>query len=210
MLLFFDTETTGLPRDWNAPVEKLDNWPRLVQLAWLLCDDSGKELEKRVHIIKPDGFTVPPEASRVHGITHEKAMNEGRDLYFVLEEFSEIIDEANLLVAHNMNFDEKIVGAEFLRSGISSGLFRTRRFCTMLSSIDFCRIPSGSGDGYKWPKLSELHIKLFGRDFEDAHDAMVDARACARCFFKLREMEVIDALPAARARKKAREQGSLF
>lgn len=210
MLLFFDTETTGLPRDWNAPVEKLDNWPRLVQLAWLLCDEDGKRLEERVHIVKPSGFTVPAEAARVHGITQEKALAEGKDLRFVLEEFSEIIDEADLLVAHNMNFDEKIMGAELLREGIDSGLFRTERLCTMLSTIGFCGIPSANGEGYKWPKLSELHIKLFGKDFEDAHDAMVDTSACARCFFRLLEIDVIDIPARPRINKGVWEQRSLF
>lgn len=210
MLLFFDTETTGLPRDWSAPVERLDNWPRLVQLAWLLCDENGRKLEERVHIVKPSGFIVPPEAARVHGITQEKALAEGKEVLSVLEEFSEMIDEADFLVAHNMNFDEKIMGAEFLRGGIKSGLFRTERICTMLSTVDFCGIPSASGDGYKWPKLSELHIKLFGKDFEDAHDAMVDTSACARCFFKLREMEIIDVPARPRIGKGAWGQQSLF
>lgn len=210
MLLFFDTETTGLPRDWNAPVEKLDNWPRLVQLAWLLCDEDGREREKSVHIVKPEGFTVPPESARVHGITQEKALAAGKDLRLVLEEFAEMIEEADFLVAHNMNFDEKIMGSEFLRSNMDSGLFRTKRICTMLSTIEFCGIPSASGEGYKWPKLSELHIKLFGKDFEDAHDAMVDTSACARCFFKLREMKVIDLPLRPRLREGLWEQRSLF
>ena len=210
MLLFFDTETTGLPRDWNAPVTKLDNWPRLVQLAWLSYDESGEKLDERVHIIKPEGFLIPPESAKVHGITNEIAFSEGVELRFVLEEFSKKIGESDLLVAHNMSFDEKIMGAEFLRGGIESGLFETERICTMLSSIDFCRIPSNSGSGFKWPRLSELHIKLFGKDFEDAHDALVDTSACARCFFELREKKVIDIPGAAKVEKKILRQGSLF
>ncbi len=55
-LFFFDTETTGLPQRWNAPVTDVDNWPRLVQLAWIMCDDKGNIIEERSDIIKPEGF----------------------------------------------------------------------------------------------------------------------------------------------------------
>ena len=72
-----------------------------------------------------------------------------------------------------------------------SELFEKERVCTMLSSIDFCKIPSSNNRGYKWPRLSELHIKLFEKDFEDAHDALVDTSACVRCFFELRAKGII-------------------
>jgi DNA polymerase III epsilon subunit-like protein len=210
MYLFFDTETTGLPRDWNAPVTKLDNWPRLVQLAWLLYDENGNKLDERVHIVKPEGFSIPPESAKVHGITTEKALAEGKDLHSVLEEFAEQVAEAKFLIAHNMSFDEKIMGAEFLRCEIKNDMFQTERICTMLSSIDFCRIPSNSGSGYKWPRLSELHIKLFGKDFEDAHDALVDTNACARCFFELKAKDIINVPGALHPAKKVLRQDSLF
>lgn len=213
MFLFFDTETTGLPRDWNAPVERVDNWPRLVQLAWLLYDREGNRVDEKEYIIKPEGFTIPVQASSVHGITTEMALKKGSGLMEVLAEFSDAIAGAETLVAHNMGFDEKIVGAEFLRNSIASSLFEKERVCTMLSSIDFCALPSGSGQGYKWPKLSELHIKLFGKDFEDAHDAFVDTSACARCFFELGRRGVISIPGASGAEGKTvsvRRQGSLF
>lgn len=211
MFLFFDTETTGLPRDWNAPVTQVENWPRLVQLAWLLFDREGHKLEGAEHLIKPEGFVIPAESSRVHGITTEQALAEGVSLRSALEEFAAKIAAAELLVAHNMSFDEKIMGAEFLRSEIASGLFTTERVCTMLSSIEFCALPASNGKGYKWPRLSELHLKLFGEDFADAHDALVDTSACARCFFELYKRQVID-LPAAASAVATppSRQGSLF
>lgn len=210
MFLFFDTETTGLPRDWNAPVEKLDNWPRLVQLAWLAFDREGNRLAGGEHIVRPEGFIIPTASSDVHGITTERALAEGEDLRQVLEEFSGKISEADLLIAHNMNFDEKIVGSEFLRNSIASRLFEKERICTMISSIDFCAIPSSSGSGYKWPRLSELHVKLFGKDFEDAHDALVDTSACARCFFELKKQKVINLPENQQGETKAAMQGRLF
>ena len=108
MFLFFDTETTGLPQRWNAPVTNVDNWPRLVQLAWIMCDDKGNIIEERSDIIKPEGFSIPVEASRVHGITTIKAQEEGKDLLSILELFSDKIDAADALIGHNISFDECI------------------------------------------------------------------------------------------------------
>ena len=102
MYLFFDTETTGLPKRWNAPVTDVDNWPRLVQLAWIVSDNEGNTLRSRNVIVRPEGFTIPWEVSRVHGITTAIAMEKGVDLQGVLEEFSKEIDESQVLVGHNI------------------------------------------------------------------------------------------------------------
>ena len=59
MYLFFDTETAGLPRNRKAPVSDLNNWPRLVQIAWLLYDNSGSPVKSSDYIIKPEGFAIP-------------------------------------------------------------------------------------------------------------------------------------------------------
>jgi DNA polymerase III epsilon subunit-like protein len=189
MYLFFDTETTGLPRNWKAPVSDLNNWPRMIQIAWILCDDKGNRIESEDHIIKPENFIIPIEASRVHGISTEKAIEEGEDLETILLKFNELAEESEFIVAHNISFDEKIVGAEFLRKGIRSGFELKRKLCTMQSSTNYCRIPGPYG--YKWPKLSELHIKLFGEDFEDAHDASVDIYATEKCFWAMRELGLV-------------------
>ena len=183
MKLFFDTETTGLPRDWSAPVSQTDNWPRLVQLAWLQYDNQGNLINEGSRVIKPDGFSIPKKASAVHGITTNYALKKGIGLPLVLPRFSELIDESNLLIAHNMDFDEKIVGAEYIRLRLKSSLFDKKRICTMKTTTDLCKIPGTHG--YKWPTLSELHRFLFGSDFKDAHDALVDVRICAKCYFEL-------------------------
>ena len=114
MYLFFDTETTGLPKNWKAPIEDLNNWPRLVQLAWLVYDRNGNQIYGKDYIVRPDGFTIPANSSKVHGITTEQAISEGMPLAYVMSEFQKDINQAEYLVAHNMSFDEKIVGAEFL------------------------------------------------------------------------------------------------
>lgn len=190
MYLFFDTETTGLPDNYNAPINDLNNWPRLVQLAWVIYDENAEEKAGENFIIKPEGFIIPKEASSVHGITTEKANEEGRPLIEILEKFANVVRDSKLLIAHNMNFDEKIMGAEFLRKNINHDLFDTVRFCTMHESTDFCQLPGNFGD-YKWPRLAELHTKLFGKNFKNAHDALADVNACARCFFELINRGVI-------------------
>ncbi|MDB0602187.1 3'-5' exonuclease [Tenacibaculum maritimum] len=190
MYLFFDTETTGLPINWKAPVTDLKNWPRLVQIAWLLCDEKGNRIESKDYIIKPENFKIPLGSSKVHGITTDIAIKEGKALKDILIAFSKLIEQSEFIIAHNIDFDEKIVGAEFLRKEVSNNLESKNKICTMLSTIDFCRIPSPYGN-YKWPKLSELHIKLFGEDFENAHNAFADIEATEKCFWELRRIEKI-------------------
>ena len=183
MYLFFDIETTGLPKVRDASITNLNNWPRMVQLAWFQYDENQNLIAEANYIIKPEGFTIPADASKVHGITTEKALESGVHLETALQEFSEVISKSEIIIAHNMDFEEKIVGAEFLRSGVKSVLFDKQRFCTMKTTTELCQITGPYG--YKWPKLSELYYHLFKKDFEDAHDAAVDVKACVKCFFEL-------------------------
>jgi len=189
MILFFDTETSGLPRNWKAPVTDGNNWPRLVQIAWIIFNDNGQRISTKDYIIKPEGFIIPEEASKIHGISTEKAIKDGKELSVVLNEFNKEIDNVDILVAHNINFDSKIVGAEMIRKEIKTNLFSKKLICTMESTTNFCQIPGLYGN--KWPKLSELHVKLFGEDFEEAHNALVDIEATAKCFWKLKELNII-------------------
>jgi DNA polymerase III epsilon subunit-like protein len=186
MYLFFDTETTGLPINWKAPVTDLNNWPRLVQLAFLLYDDDGNRISSGDFIIKPDGFTIPKDASNIHGITTERAIREGLPITFVLQEFDKFIQQSTCLVAHNMSFDEKIVGSEFIRNAVPNSFSAKEKICTMKSTTDYCAIKGYYGN--KWPKLSELYYKLFQSDFEEAHNAAADINATAKCFWELKRI----------------------
>lgn len=209
MYLFFDTETTGLPRNWKAPVTDLNNWPRLVQLGYLYCDRNGNKLDEGDLIIKPEGFIIPKESSDVHRITTEVALEKGRPIKEVLIDFEKIIKKANFLVAHNMAFDEKIMGAEFLRNGMKNRIEARPKICTMLQTVNFCKIEGPYG--FKWPKLSELHIQLFGVDFEEAHNAAVDIEATAQCFFELKKLGIININePEPIVKSKNPQQLSLF
>ena len=192
MYLFFDTETTGIPLNYKAPVSDLKNWPRLVEIGWILTDESANEIEAHTYIIRPEGFIIPQDSTEIHGITTEKAMLEGVDLKVALSTFESTVRKADLLIAHNMAFDEKIVGAELIRIGLTNILDTKKRACTMSSSTDFCELPNQYGyANYKWPKLEELHRILFGSSFKESHRAMTDVRACMACFFELKRLGII-------------------
>lgn len=189
MYLFLDTETTGIPRNYNAPASDLRNWPRLVQLAWILTDPQANEIVAAEYIVKPEGFVIPKDATKVHGITTEQAQRTGVDLRSVLVEIVAGIQKASVLVAHNMQFDEKILGAELLRSGHPNIVSSKKRMCTMQSATNYCKLPGPYG--YKWPTLQELHQELFNEQFTGAHRALVDVRACAKCYFELKRRKIV-------------------
>jgi DNA polymerase III epsilon subunit-like protein len=91
--------------------------------------------------------------------------------------------------AKGTGFDAKILAAEFLRAGLPKITPARQRVCTMLTSTKFCALPGPYGT--KWPKLAELHRKLFNEDFAEAHNAAADIAATARCFWELRRLGVI-------------------
>src|SRR5690554_3408769 len=113
MYIIFDTETTGLPRDWNAPVTDTDNWPRCVQIAWQIHDDMGRLVEAKDYLVKPDGFDIPFDAERIHGISTELAEQQGIPIQEVLEDFNRALGQAKFVVGQNIGFDLNIMGAEF-------------------------------------------------------------------------------------------------
>lgn len=190
MILFFDTETTGLPKKRSTDVADVDNWPRMVQLAWVTSSDA-ETAEAHSYIIKPDNYTIPDVVARIHGISTERALAEGVPIDGVLEEFRDSVGDVDLLVAHNMDFDRPVLGAEFIRAGFFDHLEDKPRICTMKCSTGLCKIPQKGRGGYKWPKLMELHQFLFGCGFEGAHDARNDVTAGAKCYWELKKRGVL-------------------
>ena len=187
--LFFDTETTGLQKSWKEPVTNTQNWPHIVQIAWAQFDADGTKFVFKDYIIKPEGFVIPESATAIHGISTEKALAQGVPMATVLKEFTAAVADSAQLIAHNLDFDEKMVRVESLRLALPDPLQTVPKICTMKRATDYCKIPGPYGN--KWPKLSELHIKLFGEDFEDQHNAASDVLCCAKCFFALRQLAVI-------------------
>jgi len=189
MYLIIDCETTGLPRDWKAPVSDVENWPRVIQLAWALYDGADRHLESETLLVRPDGFEIPEESQRVHGISTERAMAEGKPLPDVLDALSAAVGKSGIVIAHNIRFDESVISAEYLRAKKRPPFSDKKRICTMVETTEFCRIPGPYG--YKWPTLSQLHRELFDSEFEEAHDAGADVAACAKCFFELKRRNIL-------------------
>jgi DNA polymerase-3 subunit epsilon len=184
--LVFDCETTGLPRSRDLAIEDVDGWPRLVQIAWASYDAGGEPTDTRCHIVKPEGFQIPADATKIHGISHAQALQAGRDLAGVMDEFLEAVERpGTTLVAHNLDYDRGVLGAELIRLRKSLRFLEIPGICTMKSTTDLVQLPRPSGYGYKWPTLEELHVYVFGFSYEGAHDAAKDLEACARSFFRL-------------------------
>ena len=193
MYLIFDTETTGLPQNFNAPLSDSDNWPRMVQIAWQLHDENGELIENQDYIIKPEGYDIPFNATRIHGISTKMAQEQGRDLQEVLEEFTEVLKKTKVVAGHNIDFDYKIVGAELFRKGIENTLEKTLSADTMELGTDFCQLSGGKNGRYKSPKLEELYEKLYGKKFDEAHNAAADVNATAQVFFEMMRIGIIPA-----------------
>jgi DNA polymerase-3 subunit epsilon len=191
MNLFFDTETSG-KADFRAAPDA-PHQPRLVQLAAILVDDAAKEIASLNLIISPDGFEIPKEASDIHGITTERAQAVGVPLQYAVWLFGSLFKTAQTIVAHNISFDLLVMQGECCRVPVDLPMRSKERFCTMQAMTPVCKLPGKFGNDYKWPKLQEAHIHAFGKEFEGAHDALADVRACRDLFFWLRDRKAVSA-----------------
>lgn len=186
MYIIFDTETTGLPKRWNAPVTDTDNWPRCIQIAWQVHDQWGKLIESKDFLIKPDGFNIPFDAEQIHGISTELANEQGVPLQEALIAFNEALGKAKFVVGQNVGFDLNIMGCEFHRLSEKSPLLEMSILDTCTErTATLCQLPGGRGGKFKLPTLTELHSHLFNEAFGDAHNATADVEATTRCFFEL-------------------------
>lgn len=182
--LFFDLETTGLP-NWKEPSGG-DNQPHIVQLAAKLVDiDERKVLRKMDVIVKPEGWIIPQETIDLHGITMDKANEEGIDEIDALTDFLELW-EGVPRVAHNTTFDNRIVRIATKRycDDIMIDAWHEGSYeCTGLLSKPIMKMEPKNRYGYKMPKLIEAYKFFTGKDLEGAHNAMVDVDACIEVYY---------------------------
>lgn len=191
VFLIVDVETSGLPKRRYAKPEDLDNWPRVLQAAWLLFDWEGYLITGDSFYIKQDE-PIPWAATEVNNIDDELIQEKGENPAEVWKQFVEVARNCEYVVTHNKDFDIPIIEAELIRTGLRKQLFRKRKICTMKIGKDFCMIPKEYGRGFKYPKLEELFKELFFPNagyfrMSGIHNAWVDVAITAKCFFKLME-----------------------
>ncbi len=186
MYLIFDTETTGLPKRWDAPITDTDNWPRCIQIAWQLHDAMGNCIDSQDYLVQPEGFNIPYDAEKIHGISTELAQEQGVPLAEVLEKFNEALSKTKFVVGQNVKFDLNIMGAEFVRGDVANQLQELPVLDTCTEhTASLCQIPGGRYGKFKLPTLTELHEFLFNKPFAEAHNATADVEATTRCFLEL-------------------------
>lgn len=192
MIIFFDTETTGLP-DWRMPIDH-ECQPHIVQIACILTEDDGRERASLNLIVDP-GVAIPDGAARVHGITNEVAARCGVPAAVAVKTFANLLAAADVLVAHNIKFDAALLDTAYARLGGQPKKQPDTRFCTMDAATPIVNLPPTDrmiAAGFtkpKAPKLSECVKHFFNEELAGAHDALVDVRACARIYFHMQGMK---------------------
>lgn len=206
-LLFVDTETSGIPRDWTQPYSSRGNWPHIAQLAWVVYTRDGQEVKAENHYVQPSAYDMDPASGSVHGLTLDFLREHGKSQHAVMQRLHrDLLHYQPLVVAHFMQLDYHMMGVGFHRAGLKNPLEELPTFCTMRATGQLVRY---STQGFL--RLGELYQRLFREPMPQEHDALADARATARCFFALREQGTITdetvarqeppGLPKARARK---------
>lgn len=187
MYLFFDTETTGLP-NYKMPVDA-DSQPHICQLGAILTNSEGHVKAELNAIIRPDGWTIPEEASKIHGITMRDTLDYGFHIRGVMAMFTAMVKSCDIIIAHNIKFDQRMIERE---GGAEIFSLKKDMECTMEMARSILKIPptermmaAGFND-FKQPNLQEAYTHFFGKPFEGAHDAMADVRACRDVFFKMK------------------------
>lgn len=194
--LAIDTETHDKPSDWRGESDDVTCWPRIVEIGWVMAvvgsNGIGEVLEQRSLLVRPSDWTITKEAFDVHGISQEQCEIGGVSIDYVLDELREAMQEADLLVAHNIKFDWSVIRCESIRDGKDLADLDRPHYCTMQAGTPVCAIPSHFG--FKWPSLGELHRHLFGAPFFGAHRALTDADACLRCYAEIERREMAQAV----------------
>lgn len=192
----FDLETTGLPLNYDGKASDLSNWPRVVQIAWMVIDDEFKLIEEECFIIKPYRYRISDEVAKIHGITHERAKAEGKTHNEVYPLFLEHLNGCEIVVCHNATFDVPIIECDLIRWNFGSSIIGKKRVvCTMRSGTNFCGLKKPRGKGFKYPKLSELYLHLCAPKYKNAeieglHDASFDTALTVKCLSALNDWRI--------------------
>jgi len=182
-LLFIDTEASGLPKRWNEPYTKENNWPFSVQISWLVYSKDGRELKREDHYISDRDFDITPASVKIHGITRDLLEIKGSPRKEVMQLlYDDLLKFKPLVIGHFMELDYHVLAADFLRSGVPNPIadLKLPAFCTMMASTKFVKNPQS-----RFLKLGQLYDTLFNTTLLNPHNAIVDAKATADCFFEM-------------------------
>lgn len=181
--LFFDTETNS----------KYQTQARLIHLAFIKTDETGSELQRFSELVRPEGFQI--DNSEIHGISQEVALKNGINAQSAITQFVTALSDCELLVAHNIEYDKKVIFNELKALGLTKKyfniLYNAPTLCTMQSSTAYCDIREGGRERPKFPRLTELYEKLFKKVYPQDHHALTDVEVMKHCFFELKERKVI-------------------
>lgn len=185
LTIAYDVETTGFV-NYKIPLSD-PKQARIIQLAALAFDETGRSRGEMNCLIKPDGWEISPGAQKCHGISIEDCENFGVPINVALNYFYFLVQKSDLVIAHNMDFDFSLIGVECAQKEKDNFLALKEKFCTMKESTPILKLPKKRGSGYKSPQLQEAYAYYYGENFEGAHDAMADVKACRDVYFKLKK-----------------------
>lgn len=186
-LLIVDTETNGLPVTFNAPMSDVTNWPRITQFAWELCWENGETITQMCELVKPDGWVIPKQKFWIeNGFSTEENEKYGLDMQMLMKYFIADLEQADLLIAHNMSFDLPVITCEMFRYKLKPAN-KTEKYCTKLATTDILKLPGFFGK-YKWPSLEEAYTYFFGKMPTGAHQADFDVEACKKIYLAIQAL----------------------
>lgn len=182
-----NSKTNGLPISNNAPVSELDNWPRIIHLAWAIVESNGRVVKRENHIIYPEGFKISKDYEQRYGISTKLAKDEGDDLVAVLDSFVGDTQKSDYIVGHNVDFHKKVIAAELLRANQKDVISNSPSICTMFqgyqcAEFKFC----------KWPSLIELYQRLFGHQFKETGSLNKEMLMVVECLIEMLKKGIIE------------------
>jgi hypothetical protein len=184
MYLIFDVSAVGNPGNYKAPFSDTFNWPRMIHISWIVLNKELKPIGDFDRIVKPNGFAINEEIQLKAKIDLEDIEKKAIPIEEILTVFNQSVEACEYIFSHNLNFNENVLAAEFIRNSVDIMMFKKERFCLMQESTYFCKLPSKTG-GYKWPTLTELHATCFHTSYTPSNNARADVIAAARCFIKM-------------------------
>jgi DNA polymerase III epsilon subunit-like protein len=184
-LLLFDTETTGLPKSRESAIKLQNNWPHIVSIGWIVMEDLNI-IKKEYYLVKPE-WDIPDDASKIHGITKEKAMEEGLPLSEVINKF--IAEPYDIMIAHNMNFDLNVLINAIIWDLKLPFIPFTKTFCTMEFMKPIMKLTYANNRGIKSPKLSEMYEFITKKKPENLHNSLVDTMLIADCIIESKVLQ---------------------